>query len=96
MRGVTDPDFRLPKYGNGETHGLVTAGGHVLDEDEFTIASNGIPQTKPHRQELMSRALPGPTRSHNLPLGGQDLVVGSMPLYMGNSRYLAKTLKANP
>lgn len=81
MRGVTDPDFRLPKYGNGETHGLVTAGGHVLDEDEFILARNGVPKSKPHRAELASQALIGPTTSHSIPLGAQDLVIGSLPLY---------------
>lgn len=83
MRGVTDPDYRLPEYGNGETHGLVTAGGHVLDEDEFILAANGVPKTKPHRRELMSRALRGPTTSNGLPLGPNDLVIGSVPLYQG-------------
>lgn len=84
MRGVTDPDFALPEYSVGSTHGLITIGGDVLDEDNITLYPSGAARTKSYRNKIITKAYAkkGLFTTNGLPMSALDLVHGSEPLIM--------------
>lgn len=86
IRGQTDPDFAKPEYGNGEIHGLVTVGGHILDEDEIEQYPSGAAKSKPYRRNIVVRTYADKSLVGSMctPAGGLDLVMGGFPLTENN------------